>query len=50
MGEFHQGQQGLVTDLVGQLLSMQEAEDSLESWVTNGTLPQQSHLECVRLV
>jgi len=26
-----------------------EAEDSLESWVTNGTLPQQCNLECVRL-
>jgi len=48
MGELCQGPQGLVTDLVGQLLSMQEAEDSLESWITNGTLPQQGHLECVR--
>jgi len=34
----------LVTDLVGQFLSMQEAEDSLESWVTNGTLPEQGNL------
>ena len=40
MGELCQGPQGLVTDLVGQLLGMQEAKDSLESRVTNGTLPQ----------
>ena len=48
MGELCQGPQGLITDLVGQLLGMQEAEDPLESWVTNGTLPQQGNLECVR--
>ena len=48
MGELCQGLQGLVTDLIGQLLSMQEAENPLESRITNGTPPQQGNLECVR--
>ena len=40
-----QGSQGLITDLVGEFLSMQEAEDMHKAWVTNGTLPQQGNLD-----
>ena len=44
LGELCQGLYGFVTDLIGQLLGMQETEDSLEAWVINCTLPQQSDL------
>ena len=44
LGELCQGLYGFVTDLIGQLLGMQETEDSLEAWIINCTLPQQSDL------
>ena len=40
-----QGSQGLITDLVGEFLSMQEAEDTHKAWVTDGTLPQYGSLD-----
>ena len=49
--EIRERSQSLVTDLVGQSLSMDKTEDSLELWITNGSLPQQGDLmgKCLRL-
>ena len=47
--EIRERSQSLVTDLVGQSLSVDKAEDSFEVWITNGSLPQQGDLMGKRL-